>query len=36
MTLSAILDTAIGLVFMYFLLSVITSGVQEVIAGIFA
>ncbi len=36
MTLSGILDTAIGLVFIYFLLSVIASGIQEVVAGIFA
>ena len=36
MTLSAILDTAIALAFIYFLLSLIASGIQEVIAGIFA
>ena len=36
MTLSGILDTAIGIVFIYFLLSVIASGIQEVFAGIFA
>jgi len=36
MNLSSILDTAIGLVFVYFLLSLIASGIQEVVAGIFA
>ena len=36
MTLGPILDTAIGLVFIYFLLSLIASGIQEVLAAIFA
>ncbi|HUN42409.1 MAG TPA: hypothetical protein VMU81_19120 [Acetobacteraceae bacterium] len=36
MTLGGILDTAIGAVFIYFLLSLIGSGILEVVAGIFA
>ncbi len=36
MTLSSVLDVIIALVFTYFLLALIASGVQEVIAGIFA
>jgi hypothetical protein len=35
MALSIVLDVGIGLAFTYFLLSLIASGVQEVIAGIF-
>jgi hypothetical protein len=36
MQLSAVLDVALGLAFTFFLLSLIASGVQEVIAGVFA
>ncbi len=36
MNLGAVIDTAIGLVFTYFLLSIIASGIQEVVAGIFS
>ncbi len=36
MNLSSVLDVIIALVFTYFLLALIASGVQEVIAGIFA
>ena len=35
MSLGPVLDVVIGLVFVYFLLALIASGVQEVIAGIF-
>ena len=35
MNLGAVLDVIIGLVFTYFLLALIASGIQEVIAGIF-
>ena len=36
MNLGVVIDTAIGLVFTYFLLSIIASGIQEVVAGIFS
>lgn len=36
MSLGGILDVAIALVFIYFLLALIASGIQEVIAGVFA
>ncbi|MGH7120348.1 MAG: hypothetical protein ACREFP_15390, partial [Acetobacteraceae bacterium] len=36
MALSAVVDVVIGLAFTFFLLALIASGVQEVIAGFFA
>ena len=35
MNLGPVVDVAIGMVFVYFLLALIASGIQELVAGIF-